>query len=111
MTSGRISDPAGDDGVPARDAQWQLAPGSDPRFKFWIDECIVYDAASGDTHILPASMARLLQLLQQGPTDVVSLAQLVAAEWQCEADAALQDDLRGALTDLRALALVDCIQP
>lgn len=35
-------------------------------FRFWGEECVVYDRLSGDTHLLPALHAELLELITQG---------------------------------------------
>lgn len=39
-------------------------------FRFWDEECVVYDRLSGDTHLLPALHAELLQLITQGLREV-----------------------------------------
>ncbi len=35
-------------------------------FRFWGEECVVYNPLSGDTHLLPALHAEILQLITEG---------------------------------------------
>lgn len=78
-------------------------------FRAWDDEVVVYDALSGDTHIIDATAARILQALQQAPSDVPTLAQLLAMQLQCEPGEELNHDIESVLSDMAALSLVECV--
>ncbi|MDB5823259.1 MAG: HPr-rel-A system PqqD family peptide chaperone [Herminiimonas sp.] len=73
------------------------------------DEVVIYDALSGDTHVIDATAAQILQALQQSPSDVTTLAQLLARQLQCETGDALNEDIEGVLADMAALSLVECV--
>jgi PqqD family protein of HPr-rel-A system len=78
-------------------------------FRAWDDEVVIYDALSGDTHVIDATAARILQALQQSPSDVPTLAQLLAVPLQCEPGDALNQDIEAVLSDMAALSLVECV--
>ena len=87
--------------------QWRLIGNDALQFRSWNDECVVYNTLSGDTHILETRAAEILFALQQGPLDMLSLAQLLAGKWQCETDQTFLDELETALSDMHALSLVE----
>lgn len=78
-------------------------------FRAWDDEVVIYNSLSGDTHIIDRTAAQILQTLQQTPSDVGTLAQLVAAELQCEPGDELSQDIESVLSDMAALSLVECV--
>jgi len=89
--------------------QWRTL--SDDAFLFhdWDDEVVIYDALSGDTHIIDTTAAQILQALQQSPSDVPNLAQLLAVQLQCEPGDELNQDIESVLSDMAALSLVECV--
>jgi PqqD family protein of HPr-rel-A system len=78
-------------------------------FRAWDDEVVIYNALSGDTHVIDATAAQILQALQQSPSDVQTLAQLLAVQLQCEPGDELNRDIESVLSDMAALSLVECV--
>lgn len=87
--------------------QWRIIGDSALQFRSWNDEFVVYNALSGDTHLLEESAAQILLALQRAPSDVLSLAQLLAATWQCEPNDDLLREIEMVLSDMHALSLVE----
>jgi PqqD family protein of HPr-rel-A system len=90
-------------------ARWRTNRDGALIFHTWGDEVAVYDALSGDTHLIDATAAQILQALQISPSDVCTLAQLLAAELQCEPGAELNQDIGSVLSDMATLSLVECV--
>lgn len=87
--------------------QWRILDDNALQLRFWDGESVVYNALSGDIHVLDDRAAQLLQALQQAPADVLSLVQRFAKEWQCEPDDDLQREIEMTVSDMHALALVE----
>jgi PqqD family protein of HPr-rel-A system len=89
--------------------RWRANQGGELIFRTWGDEVAVYDAVSGDTHLIDATAAQILQALQRSPSDVYTLAGLLAAQLQCEPGDELNQDIGSVLSDMAALSLVECV--
>lgn len=50
---------------------WRLARDRQLLVRSWDGECVVYDCAGGDTHLLGARAARVFARLQQGPCELL----------------------------------------
>ena len=87
--------------------QWRIIDDDALQLRFWDGEFVVYNALSGDLHILDEQAAQVLQALQHKPSDVLSLAQLLAKEWQCEPSDDLLHEIEMTMSDMQALALVE----
>jgi PqqD family protein of HPr-rel-A system len=60
--------------------QWRLASSRQLLVRSWDGECVVYDCAAGDTHLLGADAAAVLMQLQDGPCAQGALDQAIASE-------------------------------
>lgn len=89
--------------------QWRIIDDDALQLRSWDGEFVVYNALSGDLHILDEQAAQILQALQHKPSDVLSLAQRFAAEWQCEPSDDLLHEIEMTMSDMQALALVERI--
>jgi len=89
---------------------WRVIGDDALQFRSWDGEFVVYNALSGDTHILEEAAAQLLLALQRAPADVLSLARLLADQWQCELNDEFLREIDMALTDMHALSLVERVQ-
>jgi len=87
--------------------QWRIIDDNALQLRFWDGEFVVYNALSGDIHVLDDRAAQLLQALQQAPSDVLSLVQRFAKEWQCEPSDDLLHEIEMTVSDMHALALVE----
>ncbi len=72
----------------------------------WETFSALYERDSGDTHLLSALPAEVFSLLAQSPCNERKLLERLAAEHRLEADAALADKVRTALSQLRDLKLI-----
>jgi PqqD family protein of HPr-rel-A system len=86
--------------------QWRIIDDGALRFRCWDEEFVVYNAFSGDTHILSAPAAELLLMLQGASQETQSLARLLADKWQCELSPDFLDEVETMLSDMQALSLV-----
>jgi PqqD family protein of HPr-rel-A system len=86
--------------------QWQIIDDGALQFRCWDEEFVVYNAFSGDTHILAAPAAELLLMLQGASLETQSLARLLAEKWQCELSPDFLDEVETMLSDMQALSLV-----
>lgn len=87
--------------------QWRLIDDNALQFRTWNEEFVVYNALSGDTHVLEVPAAEILLLLQQGPMDISSLVQGLADKWQCEPNQTFLNDLEMTLSEMHTLSLVE----
>jgi PqqD family protein of HPr-rel-A system len=91
--------------------QWQIIEDGALRFRCWDEEFVVYNAFSGDTHILAAPAAELLLMLQGAPLETLSLARMLAEQWQCDVSPDFLGELEMMLSDMQVLSLVKRIRP
>src|SRR5262245_12790415 len=53
--------------------RWGLVPNSSLHWKIWDDHCVVFNSASGQTHLLDPVPALLLRQIDDGCSDFVEL--------------------------------------
>ena len=87
--------------------QWRLIDDNALQFRAWNEEFVVYNALSGDTHVLEIPAAEVLLLLQRGPMDLSSIAQGLARKWQCELGQTFLNELEMTLSEMHTLSLVE----
>ena len=88
---------------------WIRTVGSDLHWASWDAEEVVYDAASGDTHVLDPMTALLLKRLQSTSVKTQELADLVAAQLKVESGDELLARVYRSLVGLQSLSLVDSL--
>ncbi len=95
---------------PAADTVWRLPVGAELRWQTWDDEVIVFNTASGQTHLLDALSAATLREIESRPGGINQLADRLAERF--ELDGA---DLSQRLTEVCArfdeLGLVERQRP
>jgi PqqD family protein of HPr-rel-A system len=79
--------------------RWRVIPGQLLACRGWIDEYVLYNDLSGDTHLLGADAVQVLAALKQAPASEQALAASLGA-----ADALA---VAALLADLNALYLVE----
>jgi PqqD family protein of HPr-rel-A system len=85
---------------------WKVEGESRFHFRRWGDECVAYDNATGDTHLLDPVAAELLVSLQQAAATTEELVQRVASRLGTEAGSDLFSALESALGDFERLAFI-----
>lgn len=78
---------------------WQLTH-TDLHWHCWNQQCLLYDAFTGDTHLLDAAAAAVLRAAQDG----AQTAAVLAAAWRAEGGA--DEEFEPALQSLAAAGLV-----
>jgi PqqD family protein of HPr-rel-A system len=91
--------------------KWRLREGQTLRMLLADDESVIYNDHSGDTHLVSAAAASLLQRLRQSNADTASLVAACAAEWELEADEELDAVIRDLLAELDSLGLIEAYTP
>lgn len=74
----------------------------------WDEECVLFDPASGDTHLLSHSGAEILMQLQHGPASVIELVGMLGIEAATDGTSKLHSQLQSMLDNFMQLALVEC---
>ena len=87
-------------------SEWIVDADAALLLRQWGDECVVYNAVSGDTHLLNALGAVSLTSLLQAPATADDLAQRVASQLGFEADEALLQTVETLLGDFERIGLI-----
>jgi PqqD family protein of HPr-rel-A system len=72
----------------------------------WSDEPVVYNVASGNTHVISPIAAKILQRLDQQPSTTTQLAENIASEFNVESDQEVVEQVEQLIGDLDELGLV-----
>jgi PqqD family protein of HPr-rel-A system len=86
--------------------KWAVLANACLYWRSWDHEHIVYNSASGDTHLLDPITAQALQILQGEPMELSTLVSRVADILDIELDNELLVYLEATLSELRKLELV-----
>ena len=90
--------------------KWQIAAENELLYHSWDDEFVVYNGATGDTHMLGLVAAQVMLKLQQMPADAISLAAWIASLQQIEPDDEFELFIEQILTDFDNLAIIEHTQ-
>ncbi len=72
---------------PVVDTVWCLPTGAELLWQTWDDEVIVFNTASGQTHLLDALSAAVLEEIENRPGDVDRLALRLAERFELDTEA------------------------
>lgn len=89
--------------------RWQRNPATRFASRAWADEAVVYDALTGDTHLLEPLSTELLRRLEAGPKTSDELAAALAADFEFAPEDDVPALTAGALAKLRELGMVDAV--
>ncbi|MHB9102522.1 MAG: HPr-rel-A system PqqD family peptide chaperone [Sulfuricella sp.] len=87
--------------------KWQVAAENELLFRSWEDEFVVYNGATGDTHLFGLVAAQVMLKLQQTPADAVNLAEWVAPLLQIEPDDEFVFVIEQILKDFDSLGIIE----
>ena len=90
--------------------KWQIAAENELLYHSWDDEFVVYNGATGDTHMLGLVAAQVMLKLQQMPADAISLAAWIASLQQIEPDDEFVLFIEQILTDFDNLGIIEHTQ-
>jgi len=91
-----------------------LLVSTDPALLLWAEwdvDCSVFNADTGETHLLSALPAEALRHLADRPMTLSTLATRLAAECDIDATADWQAKIRSIVSALADLELVHTIEP
>ena len=75
-------------------------------WKQWPDEPVVYNTASGNTHLISPIAAKILRQLEQQASTALELAEKIACEFDVESDSEVVANVERMIRDLDDLGLV-----
>ncbi len=75
--------------------------------KSWPDGEVVYNLASGNTHLISPLASKILNHLSQRPTDSIEISRLLAAENDIELADDLITSVETLLANLESLGLIE----
>lgn len=78
---------------------WQLPTGCEVLMRAWGDEVVVYHSCSGDTHLVDALGAEVLNCLLQGPHTVEALLDHILSELNSNSGSGTEDMGRTPATE------------
>lgn len=76
----------------------------------WDNEVVVFNAASGSTHLINPIAAKILALLQSRPSSALEIAGNIAAETEVDADEEVLQRVEAVLETLDHLGLIEPLQ-
>lgn len=86
---------------------WKIFEEGALHWEQWGEQYALYDALSGETHLLPAFSARLLQLLSVNPRSVDELAAELCADSDETCDQAFLEHVSQLLEQLQVAGLTE----
>lgn len=90
---------------------WQvIAPGS-LHTRAWENEVVVYEATSGNTHLLDATAARILATIATAPADAAAIAQTLADLWRDIPAEQMHERVDAILAELADISLIMPVKP
>lgn len=94
--------------MPARseDTLWQIAPGHALLLHTWGDEYVIFDKASGDTHLVSEPAGSLLECLQLGSASFEHLAKHVFGQTEILLKLESHQILKAMTEELTRLGLI-----
>ncbi|WP_164932036.1 HPr-rel-A system PqqD family peptide chaperone [Janthinobacterium sp. 17J80-10] len=91
--------------------KWQVIDPAALHARTWDNEVVVYDAASGNTHLLDTVTARVLATVANTPADATVIAQALSQLWP-EAPAELvHEQVDAMLAELAGISLITPVAP
>jgi PqqD family protein of HPr-rel-A system len=86
---------------------WKIVPDATLYWKVWNDQCVVFNSASGETHLLDPIPALLIRQLAAGLSDTEELVVETARLLDLEVTPLVQQTFLETLRKLDALGLIE----
>lgn len=94
---------------PSTSLYWRIAPDFPIVSRRWDDECLVFHAGSGNTHLLNAVAGAVLTSLDTGPATPEQLVERVAEQLGYQVDAEFTAYVRQTSAELNGLELIEAV--
>ncbi|RJG01870.1 HPr-rel-A system PqqD family peptide chaperone [Noviherbaspirillum sedimenti] len=91
--------------------KWQAISPQSLHTRTWDDEVVVYDALSGNTHLLGLAAARLLAAIAQAPGDIAALAHTLEQHWPDLTAEEAHTHVDAMLAELAGIGLIAAVSP
>jgi len=88
---------------------WKVIDACEFRWRIWDNQFVVYNPASGDTHLLNQVAGEALRCLQEAPADAAELTRRVAVRTDIQVDAQLLAKINDFLDELAELGLIELV--
>ena len=88
---------------------WRITRGCRLYRRVWGDEFLVYNAGSGDTHLLDSLSAKVLEALEESSLSTSQLAELLRVKAGSGSEQDLSFHLSGLLPKLHDLGLIESL--
>lgn len=89
--------------------KWQISLAQSLHIKQWDDEAVVYDAQSGNTHLLGAAAMEVLAELLKSSQDVDALAQVLSSGEENPPVIDVKEKLEAILSQLAGISLISLV--
>jgi PqqD family protein of HPr-rel-A system len=89
---------------------WKLVEPSELHWRHWDDQFVVYNAASGDTHVLQQPAGEILRLIERSPAESSRLTAELASLLDLPADEDLSLQVERLLQELSELNLIEAVR-
>ena len=90
---------------------WRLSRGSSLIWKAWDDEYVVFNAGSGNAHLLDALTGEVLKGLETTGADAGQLARVLAADLGVDPTEELERGIGRAIGQLHLAGLIERVSP
>ena len=90
-------------------SNWSIAGGAALRWKVWDDDCVVYNTASGQTHLLDPIPALVLRQIEAGCGNSEELFSQVASLLGLKLTAETRSSLEQILRELEEFGLLESV--
>lgn len=91
--------------------KWQINSPESIHIKKWGNEAVVYDALSGNTHLVGAAAAQILAQILASPSDAVFLTQTLFPDASQRLENNAREKVESILAQLAGIALISSAAP
>lgn len=85
---------------------WQLRAGQKLRMVNEIDDSVIFNDCSGETHLVSAIAVSLLEQLRTRPADFLTISTALEKTWEFDSRKELQHTVHELLGELEELGLI-----
>jgi len=79
-------------------------------YRFWDDECVIYNQLTGETHLVNGMGAELFRLISQKPVTRTQLLQSILSIFELEIDSDVEGLVDNLILEYQKLGLLAVIE-
>lgn len=80
---------------------------ADIRFRFWDDECVIYNQLTGETHLIDGMGVEIFQLISEKKATKAQLLQTIQSVFELETDFDMEGLLDNLIQEYQKLDLLE----